>query len=184
MSIEEFINENDFFIPLRGVPLVEVFSQNQSISLTDPNNVFELQNAVSDKLNKFQTNYGRYIKCQDPSTSSNLKPACGNKDNFNNVTISYYDLLDAIDKLNGSYAEQKKVAKAMDEKTFQDTVATITAEYAEMIELRKTLDAQLAALQYNLKNGPESPKQRLDSTIFGYVLWIILATCLIYFVFI
>ena len=33
-----------------------------AVSLTDPNNVFELQNNVSDNLNMLQDKYSRYIR--------------------------------------------------------------------------------------------------------------------------
>ena len=182
MSIEEFVNENNYYVPLKENFQGSMTPISGSISLTDPNNIFELQNSVSDKLNVFQTKYARYIKCQDPSTSQNLNPVCNNNDNFENITVSYNDLLNSIDKLNSSYEKQIKVNENMNEEQFKKTMEKIQSQYREMTELRRQLDNQLANLQYNLENGKESPKQRLDSTILGYILWIILATCLIYFV--
>jgi len=193
MPIEGFVQQDSFYIPLQGggegfqdssSPSGNAPANQSSIDLLDPNNVFELQNTVSDKLNKYQIQYSRYMKCQDPSTSQNMNPACTNDDNFENVTVSYYDLMNSIDTLNSSYVNQKKVAENNSQENYQKTMALVTSQYAEMVALRKNLDRQLAQLQYNLQNNKESPKRRLDSMILGYILWIILATCLIYFVFV
>jgi len=185
MPVEGFVNENSYYIPLKEnfEDSTQNNSSSVSIDLLDPNNVFELQNSVSDKLNTYETKYSRYIKCQDSSTSQNLKPRCTNDDTFTNVTISYNDLLKSIDKLNSSYVKQKKVKENNSEENYQKTMETISKQYAEMINLRKRLDKQLSDLQYNLKNNKESPKKRLDSTILGYILWVILASCLIYYIF-
>lgn len=184
MTIEGFVQEGRYYVPLEGFTSQPAStSQANTISLTNSQNVFALQNAVSDHLNDFQTNYARYVKCSDPSTSGNVNPACGNDDTFQTVTISYYELMDAIHKLNDSYQNQA-LTNDSNQNEYLSQIAEVQQKYEEMRKMREEMEKTLAKLQYDMKNGPESPKQMLDTTIFGYVLWVILATCLIYFIFI
>ena len=161
-------------------------SHTESISLTNPNNIFELQNKVSDNLNRFQTTYARYLRCQEPDTAQNVNPSCdpNGKDSFTQVTISYNELLQTIDDLNNSYKKQQKTNKLVNEPTYNANAHNFDDEYNSMILLRNDLEQKLNKLKYELQNGPGSPKRLLDSAILANTLWIILASCLIYFIFI
>ena len=53
-------------------------SKNSGIYLTEPNNIFELQNEVTNKLNEFEKSRIHYIKCNDDSMplSNVFPPVC------------------------------------------------------------------------------------------------------------
>jgi len=158
-------------------------SQNP-ISLTDPSNVFQLQNAVSDNLNRFQITYSRYMRCQDPTASQQVNdPPCSvdGQDNFINLNNAYQSLLTSIQDLSGSYATQTH----LDSKTpynYDISAAEIPIDYANLVKLRHELDLKLQMLQKQLGNGTDTSTKRLESAIFANTMWVILASCLVYYI--
>jgi hypothetical protein len=67
------------------------------------------------------------------------------------------------------------------DKTISD--ATIKSQYANLVSKRSNLDLQLQQL-YNLQNtAPNTYETQLDSTVYSGILWTVLATSLIYYVF-
>lgn len=67
------------------------------------------------------------------------------------------------------------------DKTVSD--ATIKSQYANLVSKRSNLDLQLQQL-YNLQNtAPNTYQTQLDSTVYSGILWTVLATSLIYYVF-
>ena len=65
-----------------------------------------------------------------------------------------------------------------------DPITSINSSYNDMTQLRSGLDLKLQQL-YNIDNSiPNLYQSQLDSTVYSGVLWTILATTLIYYVFI
>lgn len=155
------------------------------ISLTDPSNMFFLQNAVTNNLNQFQTQYSRYLRCQDPNTYSGVSPACDvdGTDSFGNLNTAYRNLLESIQDLSHSYVTQSNVdAKTPDQ--YNAAAAQLPLDYASVVKLRKQLDEQLQLLYNGMGKGPDTSVHMLESAMFANTIWIILASCLIYYIFI
>jgi len=156
------------------------------ISLTDPSSVFQLDNILSDRLNQFQVRYARYMQCQDPRFASSVSdPPCDtiNTDNFDNVKSAYNSVLSVIQDISGSFATQSYLDAKTPQQYDKDYI-DLNKDYAKVIALRKQLDEKLLELQQERKAGPDTAVARFESAVYMNTLWIILATILIYFVFV
>jgi hypothetical protein len=166
-------------------PVMESFTQsspNGPISLTDPSNIFLLQNDVTNHINEFQTTYSRYLRCQDLTTAPNVSPACDTNgvDSFNNLDRVYHSLLDSIHKLDQSFDGQTDL-DAITPKQYEENIKRIQTKYANILALRSKLDHQLQTLE---ETQPNTSSKILESAAFANTLWVVLASCLVYYIFI
>jgi hypothetical protein len=178
MSFANQLNSNNFIIK-EGL-------DNLSSSLTDPSNVFILQNKVSDDLNSFQTQYSRYLQCQDSRFASSVNPKCdlAGKDSFQNVTKSYNTLLSSIKETKSAFDSNIKDQTVVNPIKHDLNEEEILIKHHDISELRKQLDLKLEELYNEMDKGAETSIKRLDSTIYANTLWVILASCLVYYVFV
>jgi len=157
--------------------------QQVPISLTDPSNVFSLQDAVSDNLNTFQTKYARYMRCQNPNTVASPPCDVDGTDSLSSLNVAYQSLLTSIQDLSNSFVNQVTIGGTTPQEN--DKISKkIPIEYKQVLNLRSKLDDQLQSLYNQVNNVPDSPKTQLESAIYINTLWIILATCLLYYIFI
>lgn len=154
----------------------------QGLYLTEPNNLFTLQNNVTDNLNVFEETKARYLQCNDPTTMSQVVPSCTNKDVFSEVTIAYDNLQTSIDNLDvAMQTNGQQNPDATSNAGFNDNIEQINTKYTNLKELRIKLDNQLVQLQNQLSPQNESGLQ-LRSTQFIYLLSVIAVFCLIYYI--
>jgi len=154
------------------------------ISLTDPNDLFSMQNSISNHLNKFQLQYGRYLRCQDPNTFTDVKdPPCNvdTIDSFDSLYTSYHSLLDSIRDFSNAIPAQTHL-DGITPKQSEENLGKIKNEYADILALRKELDQKLQLLNESRENAENTPTKLLESAAFANTLWAILASCLIYYV--
>lgn len=178
MSFANQLNSNNFIIKDRV--------DNLSTSLTDPSNVFILQNKVSDDLNSFQTKYSRYLQCQDSRFANSVNPKCdlAGKDSFQNVTKSYNTLLSSIKQTKAAIDNNIKDQAVVNPVKYNSNKEDILIKHHDLSKLRKQLDLKLEELYNEMDKGAETSIKRLDSTIYANTLWVILASCLVYYVFV
>lgn len=152
-------------------------------SLTDPNNVFELQNHVSDNLNMLQDKYSRYVRCQNDKTAENVDPPCDltSSDNFRHLTDAYEKLYSSLDKLENVYDDQ-----VIDNKTnesYDDNEEELEKFYEKTKKMRKELDEKLKYIQ-SQANVRTAPTYRVfESRVLINTLLIILLFYLVYVLF-
>lgn len=173
-----FTNENGYMLATReGLDTLPV-------SLVDPSNVFLLQNQINDKLNAFQTKYSRYLRCQDSNFSGGVNPPCdlNGSDSFRDVTQSYNTLLSSIKETRTVLDHNIQSNEIIKPKDHDQNEADLVTQHDEIRELRGKLDAKLKELYDQMDNGIETPGRQLDSAIYANTLWVILASCLVYFV--
>ena len=155
-------------------------SQNTGIYLTAPNNIFELQNDVTNKLNEFEEKREHYIKCKD-NTIPSSSFACTNID-FSNVEQAYGNFYLALDKLeNAMKAQGQSDPNAISEKQYNLNLVEIDNKYNQLKTMRKNLDMQLSEYQRTAINNNE-PQLRLKASQFIYMLSVIAIFCLIYYI--
>jgi hypothetical protein len=86
-----------------------------------------------------------------------------------------------------------KVANAIPNQTTKDAVSPndytknnkdIKVTHKELVELRRKLDEKLQNLYNEYDVNPESVQAQLNSAIYANTLWTILATCLLYYIFV
>ena len=164
-------------------PINEPFTT--PISLTDPSNIFLMQNRVTNSINDFETTYSRYLRCQDETSAPNVSPPCDTNgaDSFNHLNHVYHSLLDSIHQLDRSFDGQSNL-DAITPEQYSANINTIQTEYANILELRKKLDEQLQILNQSQQNAPHTPAKMLESAAFANTLWVVLASCLVYYIFI
>jgi hypothetical protein len=178
-----FHNENGYMFAVKE-NLVNSSVDNTSVSLTDPSNVFLLQNQITDKLNTFQTKYSRYLRCQDPRFAQNVNPPCdlNDADSFHNVTHSYNTLLSSISNTRAALDHNVQSNEIISPPEHDQNEAEVMSYHDEIRELRSKLDAKLNELYAHMDKSVETPQRRLDAAIYANTLWVILASCLVYFV--
>jgi hypothetical protein len=178
-----FVYQEGFFTAVE--PLTDQSSSlTNPISLTNPTNIFALQNAVSDNLNSYQTSYARYVRCQDPNTNPQVSdPQCdvNGQDSLYSLNTAYQSLLTSINDLSGSFANQIKI-NAETPLQYQQESEQFPMDYASMLKLRVELDEQLRELNIQYNGGSGTSVKMLESAAFANTLWIILASCLVYYI--
>jgi anion-transporting ArsA/GET3 family ATPase len=158
-----------------------------AISLTDPSNLFMLQNSISNNLNAFETTYTRYVRCQDPNVQSQVQPACNvnGSDSFNSLQRAYTSLAASIQDMSNAIATQVHTDPNTKTTTeYAQNTANLPTDYASIVQFRKDLDKQLQLLYMQMDKTTNTSEANLRSTMYINTLWIILATCLLYYIFI
>jgi hypothetical protein len=132
---------------------------------------------LSDKLNDFQSRYARYIRCQDSPDGAN--PPCNNNDSFINVQRSYQSLLSTIQDISTNIATQELLGTTTEQSQLDES--EILHSYEKIRQQRKQLDEVLMRLYSEQNVGPESSESQLKKTMYANTMWIILASCLIWY---
>jgi vacuolar-type H+-ATPase catalytic subunit A/Vma1 len=154
----------------------------QGIYLTKPNNLFSLQNDITNNLNVFEKTKERYLQCNNPDTVNNVTPTCSSKDIFSNVTGAYENATKSIQKLeNAMNARDQQNPTAVTDEQYKQNKKDILDNYNNIKKVRLQLDNQLSDLQRQMKSTSE-PKLELHSSQFIYMLSVIAVICLIYLV--
>jgi hypothetical protein len=167
MSLESFTIQEGFVQPM---------------SLTEPSNIFTLQNQLSNQLNNYQTKYARYMRCNDPNTNAQVEnPSCDldGSDSFSDLTIAYRSLSASIDKLGAAYKTQ---GTGSTPEEYNQNVKIIPDDYRNLIDLRDRLDNQLSFLQKQLETGGGESTRWLKSTVFINTLLVIAAFSILYYI--
>lgn len=154
----------------------------ETASLEIPENVFQQQNDVSNELNDFQTNYSRYIRCQNPDVSDSVDPPCdlNGKDSFSELQNAYRRLYSSMDEISNVYDKQTKInGKTI--KVYNENEEQLDENYDNVIELRKDLDNRLRFLQTYSDSTMNPAFSRLNSVNLINTLLIILVCYLIYY---
>lgn len=142
-------------------------------SLTRPTDLFAADNVLSDKLNDFQSRYARFIRCED------TPDICTESDTFVNVQRSYQSLLTTITNLEQSL-ETQTLDGVSPEKNANDD-EEILQIYAALRAQRQQMDLLMKKLHSESTGGSASSQEQLKQAMYANTLWIILASCLIWY---
>lgn len=156
----------------------------QGLHLTEPNNLFQLQNEVTEKLNEFIKKRERYFGCNDltNNTKDLVNPSCSASDNFSEVDNAYINLMDSVTTLDKAMERnQQKNDKAISHSGYQENVIQIDNNINNIKDFRKKLDQQLEVFQKDVFQNNE-PKLELKSSQLIYLISVIAVFCLIYYI--
>lgn len=154
----------------------------ETASLEIPKNIFDKQNEVSDELNEFQTQYSRYLRCQNQDTADLVDPPCdlNGRDNFSNLQNAYKNLYSSMDKMTKVYDKQTKIGGKQVE-VYNENEEQLDENYDNVLELRNDLDKRLQFLQ-EYSNSAISPAFRMLNRVNLINLFlVILSFLLIYY---
>ena len=159
------------------------------------NAVFESQNALKTKYANFNTAYSKYLTCMDANPGQSGDCLDGSIV-INNYTIrgitgnTYSPSLNAesvalYNQLGGSANTELEQIIALNRALGTvGTPANFDASYNSIKLKRAQLDQKLQEL-YNVDNSiPQLYQSQLDSTVYSGILWTVLATTLLYYIFI
>jgi len=157
----------------------------QSLSLVDPSNVFLLNNDILNNLNAYEAKYSRYLRCQNDQLAKNVTPACDQygADGYASLEQSYANLISSIDVVANTIPEQT-TKHAVSPNEYNKTEKDIKSTYKDILRLRRDLDQKLQNLYNEYNANPESVQAQLNSGIYANTLWTILASCLLYYIFV
>lgn len=184
--MEGFTLQEGYYVPVAS-PQPGTGTGTGTTSLTNPSNMFQKQDAVLNNLNQFQTQYARYLRCQDPNTYSQVSPPCNvdGQDSFGSLTTAYRSLLTSIHDMSGAYAQQSQNdPNAKPQVQYEIDEQQIVINYNKLVKMRAEMDQQLKLLYQNMNNNPDTSTRMLESGIYANTLWVILASCLVYYIFV
>jgi len=153
----------------------------ETASLKVPTDVFEMQNNISNNLNTFQTQYSRYLRCQNENTAKNVNPPCAlnTDDSFSSLNDAYINLYTSLDALEKIYDEQSTInGKTVN--VYNTNVEELETNHEEVVKLRKNLDKKLKYIQENSNTRTAPLYRMLHSRIMINTLLVILFFYLLY----
>ncbi len=132
-------------------------------------NLFDLEKNVIDEINNFNTIYYEYVRCKASGTITCLETD-------DDIITASTSLNNAIDTLKTEYENAGITGSSS---TFSANHQDIKTKSQEIDNLRRTLDSKMESI---LKGNIEVKKE-LDSTVYAGIMWSVLATSLLFFVF-
>ncbi len=186
MSFSNYHQEGGYYTALHEnfQEEVPVMAEPHPMSLTDPSNIFQLQNAISNNLNGFETTYSRYMRCQDPNI---LEPDCdvNGRDSFTSLQRAYTSLLTSMKDMDAAMKNQIHTdPNSKTNQEFEKNAKEIPTDYESIVQFRNNLDRQLQLLYLQMEKTTDTSASDLIRTKYMNTLWIILATCLLYYIFV
>lgn len=154
-------------------------------SLVNPSNIFSMNADVMKKMKTYEEQYERYMRCQDPKKVNNVAPSCdfNGIDSYSNLEQAYSDLLASFKTVSYVLPNQSKI-NATTPKDSDKNYKNAIENHGDIVSMRAALDKRLQNLYNEANGGPESAQQMLNSAIYANTLWTILATCLLYYIFV
>lgn len=133
---------------------------------------------TSGTVYKGKTSTGTDIFSYDSSTKAYSSSSCNTEASALNT--KYTALNDALATTTSALGTDPNIASMKDDKTYTEFVN----HYQDMQKTRSGLDVKLAQL-YQIQNSlPSMSDRSVDSVILASILWIVLASALVYYIFI
>jgi hypothetical protein len=146
-----------------------------SMEYTTPTNLFDLEKDVVDAINGFNTTYYEYVRCLSGGSNCNV-----------GTPVKEEDVIQASEavskKANALQAAYSKANPQSTDATFKSTHQSIMNKAKSVDELRRTLDTKMDTILKN-KNPPSELTRQYDSTVYTGIMWSVLATSVLFYVF-
>jgi len=150
---------------------LEKFTQMNTIN----NNLFDLEIDLISKINEFNDTYYKYIRC----SSGGSQEYCGtNNKTEANVTTAATAVNDAVKALEDAY----KLSPTNTGSLFESNHKEILEKAKTIDELRRSLDTKMDTI-IKSKNPPNELTHQYDSTVYTGIMWSVLATSVLFYVF-
>ena len=158
-------------------------SPSLGLHLKDPNNLFELQNTITNNMNVFERTRERYLQCNSNEYNREIVPACELKDEeFSNVQNAYNILLQSIEKLDKAMNENmQKNPDAISKVQYSENINKIKDQYSKIVEKQKAMDNSLKFIREH-QHPNNSLMLALKSSTYIYIISVIAVICLLYYI--
>ena len=145
-------------------------------------NIIVIEHDILRQMNDFNMKYANYVRCGDPAIQKSDKRECSKKAMAKKKTDlekSYTTLSKTIVKAQKSI----KTLKPLNYK-FDASFNALLKMDAEVLKERRDLDTKMGELYKNRNSISSIYQSQLDSTVYAGMLWTILATSMVYFIFV
>jgi hypothetical protein len=129
--------------------------------------LFDLEGKLINAINDFNTTYYGYIKCSSSGTVVCSKTEVDNK------AKAIHDAIVAL---------QSKYTASITDSKFKENHQIIMDKSKSIDELRRGLDEKMVTI-LKLKNPPNEMTLRYDSTVYTGIVWSVLATSIVFYIF-
>ena len=133
------------------------------------NSLFDLEKIVIEKINNFNAIYYRFIRCKTINCSTDTK--------------TEGDVQDAATEVNTAITNLETVYTTANIQTtdaeFKDNHKIIIEKAKSIDELRRSLDTKME----DILKSRNPPTKQYDSTVYTGIMWSILATSILFYVF-
>lgn len=151
------------FVPNSGIKEGATFERSAPIDIA----LFDLEGKLISAINDFNTTYYAYIKCSSSGTA-----ACSKTD-VDNKAKAIHDAIVAL---------QSKYTTSITDDKFKQNHQIIMDKSKSIDELRRGLDEKMATI-LKLKNPPNEMTLQYDSTVYTGIMWSVLATSIVFYIF-
>ena len=134
--------QENFQSPVSAPVQQPIQNQPYAMSLTDPSNIFQLQDVISNNLNSFERTYSRYLRCQDPNIAQQVQPECNvdGQDSFTSLQSAYTSLLTSMQNMDTAMKNQyHSDPNTETNQAFEQNAKEIPTDYASIVQFRNNL---------------------------------------------
>ncbi len=163
----EFLGKQGF-TPMTGTGYIKPDVNNKII--------FDYEKDLVSAINDFNTSYYNFIRC-----SSGGSVNCGNNTTAAEVEEKSKHVIFLVNRLQVAYNNAKTNIQTNDG-TFKSNHQEIMDKSKSIDELRSNLDAKMDAILKS-RNPPNELTQQYDSTVYTGIMWSVLATSVLFYVF-
>lgn len=157
------------------------FDKNGKLSKKGEYTIFDLEKRLFESLNKFNTTYAYYIRCTKGKPELD-KTNCPKKNvHQDDVKYAYNNVDKNINAFNKAITYLNNVDSP---KSYDKSYNKIKTEYNQVVNLRADLDQKMKEILGTYDSVYANNKLEYDSAIYSSILWSVLATSLIYYVFV
>jgi len=141
--------------------------------------IFDLEQDVIAKLNIFNSTYAEFIRCNSTNTYIN-KTNCPTSPV--NPHQSQLNVNDAIARLSNALQDINHNSDSPVQ--YDASYNEITNNYKNVQQLRASLDLKMKDLENEDKSLSHIYQSKTDATVYAGILWTVLASSLVYYVFV
>ena len=137
--------------------------------------LFNLEKKLIEEINNFNTIYYEYVRCLSGGSNCNV-----------GTPVTEQNVIDASETVNNKatalQTEYSKANPQTTDATFKSTHESIMNKAKQIDELRRTMDTKMETILKN-KNPPNELTRQYDSTVYTGIVWSILATSVLFYIF-
>ena len=137
--------------------------------------LFNLEKELIEKINNFNTIYYEYVRCLSGGSNCTV----GTPMTEENVISASHIVNEKAKELKTKYESQTNYTT---DTIFKSTHESIMNKAKQIDELRRAIDTKMETILKN-KNPPNELTRQYDSTVYTGIVWSILATSVLFYIF-
>ena len=167
------------------------FNINSDNTVTLSNNgqytIFDLEKKIIAALNTYYSNYSSYQRCKYCSNITGTKPTMCNGLSTSCDITEYNNSKNELDKSIAIFNDalgKLKTNDGISQDDYEENYGDIMQQYSNVLKLRNELDLKLKEINQTDDSVYNMYVSSYDSTVYTSIIWSILATSLLYYIFV